>query len=445
MIIHGDCLAVLPALEENSVDSVVTDPPYHLVSIVKRFGGPSSAPARFGTDGAYARASAGFMGKQWDGGNVAFRPETWAEVWRVMKPGAYLLAFGGTRTYHRMACAIEDAGFEIRDMLGWLYGTGFPKSHDVSKDIDKRAGVEREVISVGERSATRPHVSDQSGGKAYRFAGDASITAPATDAARQWSGWGTALKPAQEPIVMARKPLIGTVAENVLAYGTGAINIDACRVSWPNGIAPEIGTPGWGGPNKKLSVVPGQDAETVEREGPSTLGRFPANIAHDGSPEVLAAFASYGESKSGIQKHPFGKGGIWSPSDGRPCGPQYGDSGTAARFFYCAKASKADRNEGLGGAKNPHPTVKPEALMRYLCRLVTPPGGLVLDPFAGSGSTGKAAILEGFRFTGIEKEDEYVPVARARIAAAIKRMGGSAWDVWGDQTDKVAAGAGMLE
>jgi DNA modification methylase len=288
---HGDCIDELRKMPSCSVDAIVTDPPYGL----------------------------SFMGKRWDYDVPA--TDVWAECLRVLKPGGHLLAFAGTRTQHRMAVRIEDAGFEIRDMIAWVYGSGFPKSHNL-KD--------------------------------------------------EWQGWGTALKPALEPITVARKPLIGTVAENVLAHGTGAINVDASRV-----------------------------------EG----GRWPANLIHDGS----------------------------EPAD---------LLGEAARFFYCAKASKADRDEGLEGfeekswregaknctprsgqiyeqngrlggpRKNNHPTVKPTDLMRYLCRLVTPPGGTVLDPFMGSGSTGKAAVLEGFAFIGIEREAEYLEIARARIEAA---------------------------
>ncbi len=223
----GDCLEILPTLAENSIDACVTDPPYHLTSIVKRFGTDNAAPAQFGKDGAYARAAAGFMGRKWDGGDVAFRVETWREVYRVLKPGAHLIAFGGTRTFHRMACAIEDAGFEIRDQIQWLYGSGFPKSHDVSKGIDRAAGAEREVLGIAGKSGSERSCM------AGDFAGGEYLaTAAATTAARQWEGWGTALKPACEPIVLARKPLSeSTVAANVLKWGTGALNIDGCRVA----------------------------------------------------------------------------------------------------------------------------------------------------------------------------------------------------------------------
>lgn len=319
-------------------DSVVTDPPYDLTSIVKRFGKEGAAAAKsHGPTGVYGRASRGFMGQQWDGTGVAFDPETWVAVYNCMKPGAYLAAFGGTRTFHRMAVAIEDAGFEIRDTLMWLYGTGFPKSHDVAKGIDKALGAERGKVRFAARPATSGTMAGASDSRpwidASRKVGyhEVADNNPATAAAAEWVGWGTALKPAFEPIILARKPFTGTVAANVAAHGTGGINIDACRI-------------------------------------PAPEGRWPANVLHDGSPEVLAAF---------------------------------GDSGSAARFFYCAKAGKADR----AGSK--HPTVKPQALMRWLVKLVTPPGGLIIEPFAGSGSTVEAGVTEGFDVMAIEMGADY--------------------------------------
>jgi DNA modification methylase len=331
-VIHGDCLDVLRSMPDCSVDSVVTDPPYGL----------------------------SFMGKRWDydvpGEGI------WRECLRVLKPGGHLLAFAGTRTQHRMAVRIEDAGFEIRDMIAWLYGSGFPKSHNLKDD---------------------------------------------------WQGWGTALKPALEPITVARKPFPGTVAANVLAHGTGGLNVDGCRVSADGEVIEQSGelvdidrgkcADGYDRPNATMF----RTGKPKERGGPADAqGRWPANLIHDGGDEVVRLLNE------------------------------------AARFFYCAKASKRDRDEGCeglnllgrgrtcydsqyheGGGKLPprtgnhHPTVKPTDLMRYLCRLVTPPGGIVLDPFAGSGSTGKAAALEGFQFIGIEREAEYVEIARARIAA----------------------------
>jgi DNA modification methylase len=417
---HGDCLAVMREMPDVSVDAVVTDPPYGLA----------------------------FMGKRWDYDVPSV--EVWAECLRVLKPGGHLLAFAGTRTQHRMACRIEDAGFEIRDMIAWVYGSGFPKSLDVSKAIDKRGGsvagfeqfrdavraamkrsgvsrsqlqaalgnhmlshylsagsqpavpnlrdyriirdtvrlgsefdvlfadeAEREVVGQGSSAiSTR---KDLQNGKGTVWGADSStfdITAPATPEAQQWAGWGTALKPALEPITVARKPLTGTVAENVLAHGTGALNVDGCRVGTDGGTAKGSKPMGEG------NGIYGAGLRGACEITQLSAGRWPANLTHDGSEEVVGLLND------------------------------------AARFFYCAKASKADR-----GDDNHHPTVKPTDLMRYLCRLVTPPGGTVLDPFAGSGSTGKAAALEGFRFIGIEREAEYVEIARARIAAAVARAG----------------------
>ena len=340
-LFQGDCIEGMRAFPDNSFDSIVTDPPYEL----------------------------GFMGKAWDASGIANNPVMWAEALRVLKPGGHLLAFSGSRTYHRMTCAIEDAGFEIRDSIAWLYGSGFPKSLDVSKAIDKAAGAVREVIGpkkFADGSTTRK--TQNLGGVVF---GDAEsrdsnmATAPATDAARQWEGWGTALKPAHEPICVARKPLAKgyTVAANVLAHGTGALNIDGCRVAGESTRRSNTAEMGYHGGNLADSYETGSDA-----------GRWPANLIHDGSDEVVALF------------------------------------GEPARFFYCAKTSKADR-----GA-NTHPTVKPTELMAYLCRLVTPPGGLILDPFMGSGSTGKAAMREGFRFIGCELSAEYLAIAEARIS-----------------------------
>jgi site-specific DNA-methyltransferase (adenine-specific) len=414
---HGDNREVLKNLADNSIDSVVTDPPYEL----------------------------GFMGKSWDATGVAYSVELWQEVMRVLKPGGHLLAFSGSRTYHRMAVAIEDAGFEIRDQIMWIYGSGFPKSHDISKGIDKQAGAEREVVKTGfaygisvgqEAQGYRPadYVSKQLSNEAI------------TTEAKQWQGWGTALKPAHEPIVVARKPLIGTVAANVLTYGTGGLNIDGSRVG--NEIvsthhAPK-GTFAGGEPNR------GSDTSTYQNH----TGRWPANVIHDGSDEVVALFP---DSKGGAFPAKRGQAINTSFASGQETEGGFramGDSGSAARFFYCAKASKRDRNEGLDGlpsqrraglqgadndkdnldpvserwrtqpSANHHPTVKPTDLMRYLCRLVTPPGGIVLDPFMGSGSTGKAAMYEGFEFVGIELTDEYLPIAKARIEFAIEEMKG---------------------
>jgi len=410
---HGDNRDILRGLPDNSIDSIVTDPPYALVSIQKRFGKPGSAPAK---GDIYARASAGFMGKQWDTGEVAFAVEFWAEILRVLKPGGHVVAFSGTRTYHRLACAVEDAGFEIRDMLQWLYGSGFPKSHDVSKGIDKAAGVEREVIGRKADPRYNSPATATSGApmgninprpnSVENYAKAALITGAATPESAQWTGWGTALKPACEPIVLARKPLDGTVVANVLAHGTGALNIDGCRVEAGDRYAENAVTQGVS--TARTSYDFRQQAGIFK---PSQLGRWPANIVHDGSEEVVGAFPA---SKDGVAGSRTGTSKIAAAGLGayeHEWGG-YGGEGSAARFFYTAKADATDR---LGSK---HPTVKPTDLMRWLVRLVTPPGGTVLDPFAGSGSTGVACIAEGFDAILIEREAEYVADIRRRIAWA---------------------------
>jgi site-specific DNA-methyltransferase (adenine-specific) len=359
-----------------SIDAVVTDPPYGL----------------------------SFMGKRWDCDVPSVK--IWAECLRVLKPGGHLLAFAGTRTQHRMAVRIEDAGFEIRDMIAWVYGSGFPKSLDVSKAIDKAAGAEREKVLV----PTKPGNTRGDRGISYAgesFSGFTDISEPATDAARQWQGWGTALKPALEPITVARKPLDGTVAANVLAHGTGAINVDGCRVGGGDG-RPLIES------KSEASLHSfGNGLNGSRCAGFTTQGRWPANLIHDGSDEVVGLFPEsvarpvkperLKVSGSGEKRGMFGQGSVVQSG-------YYDTETSAARFFYCAKASKADR-----GDNNSHPTVKPTELMRYLCRLVTPPGGVVLDPFMGSGSTGKAAAIEGFNFIGIERQEEYFRIAEKRI------------------------------
>jgi DNA modification methylase len=401
----GDCLDVLARLDECSVDSVVCDPPYHLTSIVKRFGAENAAPAKSGKSGAYKRASSGFMGEQWDGGDVAFRPETWAAVLRVLKPGGHLVAFSGTRTYHDMATAIAAAGFEIRDQLAWIYGSGFPKSHDVSKGIDRTAGAEREVVGPNKFS----HLNGAANLNVYGNASRPDETAPATDSAREWQGWGTALKPAWEPICLARKPLIGTVAANVLAHGTGAINIDGCRVATGEDL-----NGGRYSDNKQ-----GDDGNTYGsginlRSMPDysqPLGRWPANIIHDGSDEVVGAFPET-SGKIGMTQHGSGTNGVYGKfhrSEQSLVNDGISDQGSAARFFYTAKADDYDRI----GSK--HPTVKPVDLMQWLVRLVTPKGGLVLDPFAGTGTTGEAAYREGMNAILIEREAEYQNDIRRRM------------------------------
>ena len=410
-LLLGDCRDSMRAMDAESIDAIVSDPPYGL----------------------------SFMGKGWDHGVPG--QDFWIEALRVAKPGAHLLAFGGTRTFHRLVVAIEDAGWEIRDCLMWVYGSGFPKSLDVSKAIDKAAGAERDRY---ERAAFGGKFSDD-GGTTY---GSAISNTPATDDAKAWQGWGTALKPAYEPIIMARRPLTGTVAANVLKHGTGAINVDGCRVGTDGG-----GTScnhrdehgkcrGHGNAGRSTS------GETFH--GPDTSGgRWPANVLHDGSDEVTGLFPMSNGSKPRTQQKTQDEGkGTALNRMMRPEGyqtPGYTDAGSAARFFYCAKAGKADRdegcddlatrkqdetsnegdpggdnprNQGAGERRNHHETVKPTDLMRYLCRLVTPPGGTVLDPFMGSGSTGKAATLEGFSFVGCELQPEYMAIAEARIRHA---------------------------
>jgi adenine-specific DNA-methyltransferase len=335
-LFNDDCLNVLKTMDNNSIDSCVTDPPYGL----------------------------SFMGKSWD--YDVPQKKVWGEVFRVLKPGAHLLAFFGSRTYHRGAVQIEDAGFEIRDQIMWLYGSGFPKSHNIGKAIDKDMG------TVYPKNTIVSDNNSMSGGNYTRHTIEIQ-----NELAKQWDGWGTALKPAHEPIVVARKPITQTVAKNVLEYGTGAINIDDCRVVIdPVGDASQLrtmkrnlreGVDGWG-----MTTVCGDEPHVLSPDS-----RWPANVIHDGSDEVVSKFPN---SKS--------------------------------RFFYCAKASKSDREDG-----NNHPTVKPTELMKYLCRLITPPNGIVLDPFMGSGSTGKAALQEGFKFVGIEMNKEYYEIAQNRLSS----------------------------
>ena len=384
---QGDCREAMATLHVSSVDAIVTDPPYGLA----------------------------FMGKAWDHG-VPGLP-FWTEAMRVAKPGAHLVAFGGTRTYHRLTCAIEDAGWEIRDCLMWLYGSGFPKSLDASKAIDKAAGAEREDLGPNPNQAGR--TSDMRGGRYGRAAliedaGEISrITEPATDAARQWAGWGTALKPAWEPIILARKPLVGTVAANVLEHGTGALNVDGCRIEHDEECR-EMAPQKNGLHNEKLRQG-GRHHAVLELK---PAGRWPANLVLD---EEAAAML---DEQSGKSKSPpvgsMGGGSnshsIYGDYAGQRHGNGFGDSGGASRFFYTAKASSGERHYA---GKNAHPTVKPVDLMRWLVRLVTLPGGLVLDPFTGSGSTGVAALAEGARFLGIELDPEHVATARRRIAGPL--------------------------
>lgn len=359
---HGDCREVLATLPDESIHAIVTDPPYGL----------------------------SFMGKRWDYDVPSV--EVWQQCLRVLKPGGHLLAFAGTRTQHRMAVRIEDAGFEIRDMIAWVYGSGFPKSLDVSKAIDKAAGVEREVF--GQKDVGPDMRSGNFKTSEGRMVAD--ITAPATDAARQWSGWGTALKPALEPITVARKPLCGTVAENVLTHGTGGLNVDGCRV----GTQEKLGRP----QSSSQPTWQGLANNGFNDRSDHSGGRWPANLIHDGSDEVTALFPETISGKPCGKRnatHHFGSAEQGTELTG------FGDSGCAARFFYTAKADRSDRGHG-----NTHPTVKPVDLMRYLIRLVCPVDGLVLDPFAGSGTTLVAAQDEHCRAIGIEREEQYCEFIR---------------------------------
>jgi DNA modification methylase len=403
--IHNvDCLDFMKSMPDNCVDSIVTDPPYGL----------------------------SFMGKKWDYDVPSI--EIWKECLRVLKPGGYLLSFAGTRTQHRMAVNIEDAGFEIRDMIAWVYGSGFPKSLNIGKAVDKLQGNEREITGVdrghtGERVNNHEGIHDDDN---YEWKGDFNVTKGTSE----WEGWGTALKPALEPITVARKPFKGTVAENVLKYGTGGINIDGCRVG--TGDRRMCGTTDKSG---ETSYVLGAREETRTEQG-----RFPANFIHDGSDEVVELFPNTkSNSKNSVDTVESNKSTFGSSSTRQVI--RIADVGSASRFFYCSKASKQDRNEGCegleekmtgmsGGAQsqgegysegqgiglnrvtaklNHHPTVKPTKLMQYLVRLVTPKEGIVLDPFTGSGSTGKACMLEGFNFIGIERDEEYCKIAEERI------------------------------
>jgi len=622
----GDCLEVMRSMPENSVDTCITDPPYHLTSIVKRFGSETAAPAQYGTDGAFARASKGFMGKTWDGGNVAADPATWAAVYRVLKPGAMLLAFGGTRTYHRMVCAIEDAGFEIRDTIAWVYGSGFPKSYDISKGIEAQMKTGRSspkgqrMVAMGDEYEQTPLAGTPNYGVTGNFTNKDTGSKPmaiTTPEAQLWHGWGTALKPAFEPIVVAMKPVDGTFVNNALTWGVAGLWIDGGRVKTDE--AAYFVT------DKEPTNADGQvygwaKYEALhKRGGGNSQGRFPANFIHDGSDEVVELFpqtggGSYSAPKARKRNNGLGLGTEDERYGSSEAPDNYGDSGSAARFFmsckqddlcflcltpkhsimsdidnsevircknisannveksltttqatalntaqesvqdlllekavrfvksagnlcekcatsivrevveiktwdsknaasqviqdfignsnkciliqslaqyaeiwdsidttptttsllklfgyashvitsyiqetektapkrflYTPKASRSERNAGLEGMpekvgtqrmnasefryengreptprasqsmnQNSHPTVKPIELMRYLVRLTkTPTGGVVLDPFMGSGTTGCACALEGREFIGIEREQEYIEIAEKRIA-----------------------------
>ena len=412
-VFFGSNLEVLPTLADNSVDSIVTDPPYEL----------------------------GFMGKSWDSTGIAYSVELWRECLRVLKPGGHILAFGASRTWHRLAVAIEDGGFELRDSIAWLYGSGFPKSLDVSKAIDKAAGAEREIVGQVRKTPINENGLTMSGGVGKA---EFDITTPATNDAKKWAGWGTALKPAFEPVVVGRKPLIGTVAANVLEWGVGGLNIDASRIGTEQILTQHTSRPAGDNLVGSGAVATGESSVHT--------GRWPANIILDPyTAELLdeqsGISTSLAHNRPHATKWGFGVNSDNSNDYDYATGQTgYGDTGGASRFFYVAKASKRDRNEGLDEleakanskfaqdkwslenmsfgnvkpAQNFHPTVKPTELMRYLIKLVTPTGGVVLDPFTGSGSTGKAALLDGYHFLGIELTEDYLPIIEGRLQFAIK-------------------------
>lgn len=470
-VYHGSCIDVLKQLPENSIDSIVTDPPYGLEFMGKDWDAPWKAegfkgnvePTATSAGGveAYSRSRVRYHKGQQQ--MVLFQKwcEEWAvETFRVLKPGGYILAFGGSRTWHRLAVAIEDAGYEIRDSIAWIYGSGFPKSQNISIALDKSAkamdhrGVRFENAGLNRQGIDVPNPT---GAERHQ---------PITDEAKKWEGWGTALKPAFEPVVMARKPLIGTVVKNILTYGTGGINIDDSRIGSSGGTQASQTFP-----NSETVSAYGNGLNGNKKPVPTGEGRWPANVMFAHTVECVQI------SEGTIESVPAEEvsGGIWKESTGKPAGPTYNETpavwecpewcpvweldqqGDASRFFYVSKASKRDRNEGLDEveeqslgakgnglnrscescgkrqlegcecpnptfvnptAKNFHPTVKPTQLMRYLIRLVTPPGGTVLDPFTGSGSTGKAALLEKFNFVGIELTEDYLPIIEGRLRFA---------------------------
>lgn len=457
---RGDCRELLKTLPENSVDAVVTDPPYALTQVSR---GGSLRPPGTGPYGRHMVGTKGFMGLSWDNGELTFDPSFWAEVLRVLKPGGHLLAAGIGRTHHRMMVAVEEAGFEIRDCVYHIFGSGFPKNLDVSKAIDRLKGAERLVVGKytppgckewNLQQAEDPSVPGSGGMFTASGRRTLAVTAPATEDAIRWRGFGTSLKPAAEIWVLARKPLAEkNVAENVLKWGTGAVNIDACRVTSPCKPASCIGT-GWASQDRRNAETGYRPrAYYEEQDGfnyePHPSGRWPANLVLTHSEECGDVCApdcpvQTLDKQSGILESGLMKAGTLRRN---LCGYQgampaltlhdtYGDSGGASRFFYCAKVSPDERwgfCKDCSRAVSPeeldahraekhkvtvHPTQKPLDLMRWLVRLVTPPGGTVLDPFAGSGTTLVAAVLEGFGCIGAEADPEYAEIAEARLLAA---------------------------
>lgn len=398
-LLKGNCLETLKQIPDNSIDSVVCDPPYHLQSIVKRFSSPTAAESQFGTDGAYRRMSKGFMGQSWDGGQIAFETAVWLECYRVLKPGGHLIAFGGTRTIHRITCAIEDSGFDIRDQICWMQFQGFPKSLNISISMDKQAGL------MGPRGIGVKHMSGQEHLVKPLSQRDGQPShKPLSPEAQKWQGWGTALKPSYEPAILARKPISeANIAQNVLKWGTGGINVDACRFAY--------GDPCWLGdtskkePTEKKEYIPnnknavygvgmGGGEHTVHQ-----LGRWPANIYQCPKPPRSQKEAGLEHLESTPGHQAVGR----EPDTAGLNNPRAGAGRTADEI------------------KNIHPTVKPIKLMRWLVRLVTPPGGTVLDPFLGSGTTAAAAIQEGFDVVGCELTEKYWPIIEGRTEHAIKQ------------------------
>lgn len=454
LLIEGDCLETLKTIPDNSIDSIVSDPPYGLSDHKPQDVIDCLTAWLSGNE--YKPNKKGFMGRTWD--SWVPGPEVWKEVYRVLKPGGHIAAFAGSRTHDLMSMALRLAGFENRDTIMWVYGSGFPKSMDVSKAIDKAAGAEREVLGIVDprgsfdgiprkSNAINTNWRESEGRSDIKDLSRKEITAPTTDDAKKFEGWGTALKPAFEPIILFRKPLEGTVAQNVIEWGTGGINIDACRIG--------------NGKDKTSGGCAGNEALydggiKIRASVDFSKGRFPANFVHDGSDEVEENFPdSNGAGKSLPQVKVTGYGNKNTGTGkadylGGERIPFEAGSGSASRFFYCAKASKADRDSGLddfektnsnrlasseggGGGwsknadKNPnlprannHPTVKPIALMDWLVKLITPPNGIILDPFNGSGSTGKAAMINDFKYIGLDLSKEYIEISRGRIEYAIK-------------------------
>lgn len=408
----GNCLDVLPTLTER-FDACVTDPPYHLTTGKK--GGSQQASLNLNSPAGRSRVGTGFMGTAWDGGDVAFRPETWTAIAESLKPGAHVMAFGGTRTFHRLTCAIEDAGFEIRDCLMWLYGSGFPKSLDISKAIDKAAGAERPVISTRiEHNICRPEGGGQERlmtSAGHRETKVVTTTAPATDEAKIWDGYGTALKPAWEPIVLGMKPLDGTFAENALGHGVAGLNVEAGRIGSSKDVPSST--------SGVIGVFKRGHKELADRSGMDPrVGRWPANVILD-SESAIALDGQSGEltsgSYSGFRRESKTKSTYGVFNGVAQENPHDGSRGGASRFFYCAKADQVERGTG-----NDHPTVKPLDLMRWLCKLLAPPtSGLFLDPFAGSGTTLLACKALNIRAIGIELHEHHAEIAAKRLSQEV--------------------------